>query len=78
MYRHSFWCAFRNISIAAVSLLAQCTEYFVRCPHRHSRKICFIVSRRILNRSVVFSALIFRDFVPRLELLTLFRDFRIF
>jgi len=25
MYRHFFWCAFVNISVAGVSLLAQCT-----------------------------------------------------
>jgi len=36
MYRHFFWCAFGKISIAAVALLAHCTEHCATC--RNSRK----------------------------------------
>jgi len=37
MYRHFFWCAFANISVAGVSLLGQCTKYCLMW--RNNRKI---------------------------------------
>jgi len=51
VYRHFFWWAVGNISIAAASFLAQCTEHCVTC--RNSRKMCVMTSNRILISSIV-------------------------
>jgi len=39
MYRHFFGCAFGNISIGAVLLLAQRSKYYVTC--WNTGRICF-------------------------------------
>jgi len=51
MIRHLFWRAVGDFAIAAVLLLAQCTQHCMTC--QNSRKICFIMSRRTLVSSIV-------------------------
>ena len=44
---------FGKISIAAVSLLAQCNKYFVAC--RNSQKICFYDVRTLICSTVLWN-----------------------
>jgi len=48
MYRHFFWCAFRNIAIAAVSLLAKCIKHTYCVTWRNDGKMCLMTLHRTL------------------------------